>query len=77
MRKVEYAGQTWVLNDLAEAHGMKPATLKARLRKGMSMGEALATPVVHVEREGPDDRPRPDGKHWPSMSISRGSMRGR
>lgn len=74
-RKVEYGGKTWVLNDLAEAHGMKPATLKARMRKGMSLDAALSSPVAPVEREGPDDRPRPDGNHWPTTSIMRGARR--
>lgn len=75
VRHVVHQGRTWVFNDLAEAHGIKPATLKARMKKGMSLDEALTRPVVQVERQGPDDRPPQDGVHWPSISISRGARR--
>lgn len=75
VRQIEYQGRIWVFNDLAEAHGIKPATLNARLKKGMSLDDALARPVVSVERHGPDDRPPQDGVHWPTTSIMRGARR--
>lgn len=41
--KVEYNGETVVLNELAERMGLTPACVKSRIRRGASLEEALRT----------------------------------
>lgn len=49
---VEFRGNKYNINELATIHNIKPTTLKARIRKGMSAEDAITTPVKLWRRYG-------------------------
>lgn len=51
-RRVKFGGTEVPLNDLADKWGLKITTLRGRLEKGMSLKEALTTPVKHRKTKG-------------------------
>jgi hypothetical protein len=51
-RWIEWAGRTWRLSVLAEAHGLKPQTLAARIDRGYPLARALATGLCSLDEAG-------------------------
>lgn len=49
-RVLEYKGEKAILRDMARKYGIKPTTLKERLNDGMSVEEAIETPVRFVRK---------------------------
>jgi len=45
VKKVEYKGKFYTLPELAESHDLKICTLYGRLRRGLSIEDALTIPV--------------------------------
>lgn len=44
-RWIEYGGFKWSMAELAEAHGLKPMTLRQRLARGLSVEDAVSAPL--------------------------------
>ena len=51
-RLIKYQGREWCLSDLARKHRLHPNTLAARLKRGMSIEQALATKVSTKSEAG-------------------------
>lgn len=50
-RHVEYKGRWWSIKELAEAHNANPTTVNGRLRRGLSVADALMPPGVRLGAE--------------------------
>lgn len=47
MLKLDYKGNTMTVNELSEISGIKPATIRSRLRKGYSVEQAVQISPIH------------------------------
>jgi hypothetical protein len=46
-----FAGETLCMSDMAKRYGMTKGTLRDRILRGMSLKDALTTPVRRIRRD--------------------------
>lgn len=56
-KRIEFAGATWTLSELADIFDIDHTTLKNRIYNGWPVDKALLQPPKIKRQEGPDDRP--------------------